>query len=435
MEKFKKILLLALILMLPYHHQIIYILMSDFGALRYWKEIVILILVLITFVQIITGKKKLGNTVFETLLLAFMAIMFIYVCVSGSKYQALYISRIYILPMFLVPVVKYTDITKDDIKKALYLIMANTIIICLWGIVQAQFLGDSFLVDLGYRTQRVRHMLKLKNEFYILGGGFMQRVAGTFAAPNTCGMYIAIVIAIIVFLYRDMKINRVFTYITLSVSAAALVLTFSRTSWIACAAALFIPFKMFVKWDKKTRDRVLLYALSVMGAVAVVIIADVLIIRSGVSMAGFRLITNTVTGKDSSLIGHLNSWYESVYKIFRHPLGLGLGNNGPRALRFIRRPNLTESSYFLMAYEAGIIGAAVYFSSYAIATLDNIRLYKSTGNKMVPVISSVLVIMYIGYLSLPFIQDFEILVFVYIIISLQYNKSLADIMPGERIVV
>ncbi|MBD5134490.1 MAG: O-antigen ligase family protein [Lachnospiraceae bacterium] len=432
MEKLKKILIMVLLLMLPYHHQIIYILMSDFEVVRFWKEFVIIVLVFITFLQIITGKKKVTISLFEILLLAFMAVVFVYVCAADSKYQALYISRTYFIPMFLVPVIKYTDITKNELKKALYIVMANTIVICIWGIVQAQFLGDEFLVNLGYGTQRVRHMIKLKNEFYILGGGFMQRVASTFAAPNTCGMYLAIVIVIIVFMYKDMNINKVYVYITLFISAVTLVLTFSRTSWIACFAALMVHFNMFVKWDKKTWKKVILCTVS---AGVLIIIADIFIIRSGIIMAGCKLITNTVTGQDSSLIGHFNSWCESVIRIFRHPLGLGLGNNGPRAMRFLKKPNLTESSYFLMAYEVGIPGAAIYFSSYIIATLDNIRLYKNTGNKKVLAILSVLIIMYLGYLSLPFIQDFELLVLMYIIVALQYNRLSADNPAGERIVV
>ncbi|MDE6233457.1 MAG: hypothetical protein K2M60_08965, partial [Lachnospiraceae bacterium] len=127
MEKIKKILIMALILLLPYHHQIIYVVMSDFGILRFWKEIVIALLVVITFIQIVTGKKKINISLFEILLIVFMAAVFVYVCVSSSKYQAMYISRIYIMPMFLVPVIKYTDITKQDLKNAIYVVMANTI--------------------------------------------------------------------------------------------------------------------------------------------------------------------------------------------------------------------------------------------------------------------------------------------------------------------
>lgn len=432
MEKIKKILIMALVLLLPYHHQIIYVLLSDVGVLKYWKECIIALLVLITFIQIVTGKKKLSISRFEILLLFFMAVVFIYVCISDSKYQALYISRIYFMPMFLVPVIRYTDITKEELKTAMYVVMANTIIICIWGIVQAQFLGDQFLVDLGYRTQRVNHMLKLKNEFYILGGGFMQRVAGTFAAPNTCGMYLAIIISLTMFFNKDMEINKVYTYITLGLSALTLLLTFSRTSWIACFAALILYFVLFVKWDKKTWKKVISYCVA---GIILVVIADILIIHSGIIMAGFKLLFNTVTGRDSSLIGHLSSWGESVIKIFRHPLGLGLGNNGPRAMKFLKKPNLTESSYFLMAYEVGILGAVLYFSSYVIAALDNIKLYKNTNNKRVLVILSVLIIILTGYLSLPFIQDFEILVLVYIIVSLQYNKALTGNTAEERIVV
>lgn len=429
MDKIKKFLLMLLVLLLPYHHQIISVVLSDFWFLRYWKEAVISILFLITCIQIGMGKKKLKISLYEKTLLLFMAVIFLFVCISDSKYQALYISRIYFMPMLLVPVVKYTDITKKDIRRAICMVMASTIILCIWGIIQAQVLGDSFLVSLGYRTQRVNHTLRLKNEFYILGGGFMQRVVSTFAAPNTCGMYLSIVLVIMVYLNKPMEINKYYTYISEGIITLTLLLTFSRTSWIACGAALLVHVALFVKWDKSKRKKVAIYTA---GGALIVVVADLLILHTGVVMAAVKLLGNTITGKDTSLLGHLNSWVESIVKIFHHPLGFGLGNNGPRAMLFLKKPHLTESSYFLMAYETGILGAIIYFSSYLVAVWDNRKLCTKTGNKNMAMIFSVLLIMGLGYLSLPFVQDFELLVFMYLIVALQYNQWIIDGMILER---
>ena len=149
---------------------------------------------------------------------------------------------------------------------------------------------------------------------------------------------------------------------------------------------------------------------------------DKLLIHTSVVNAFTTLLYNTFTGKDSSFLGHWNSWLDSIENMFKHPLGLGLGKNGPRAKLFIDNPNLTESSYFLMEYEVGIIGAIVYFGGYVRVIMDNVKTYRETKRNEILVITAVVMVMLIGYLSLPFVQDFELLVMFYIVASLQYNR-------------
>ncbi len=422
MEKFKKILLLLLILALPYHFQVISILLSDVGVLKLWKEMVIGVLFLITLYQLITGKKKFKISTFEIMLVVFMAIIFIYVCFSHSMYHALYISRIYFVPLLLVPIIKYTDIDKKEIAFVLKLVMINGIILCVWGVFQAHILGDSFLIDMGYQTKRVHHGLRLKNEFYMLGGGYMQRVTSTFAAPNTYGMFLTIMISVVLFVYKKLGINKIFAYITIAVSLITLVLTFSRTSWVACVAVFVLCF--ITNTDKTQKMLVVKAGIACVVVAVLYIVIDKLLIHTSVVNAFTTLLYNTFTGKDSSFLGHWNSWLDSIENMFKHPLGLGLGKNGPRAKLFIDNPNLTESSYFLMEYEVGIIGAIVYFGGYVRVIMDNVKTYRETKRNEILVITAVVMVMLIGYLSLPFVQDFELLVMFYIVASLQYNRCI-----------
>ncbi len=422
LDRTKKKMLMILVLLLPYHFQIISILLSDIKVIKLWKEVFIGVLLIITLIQIVKGDIQYKLTLFEKLTVAFIVLNILYVCFSGSPYRALYVSRIYFVPMLLIPVIKTTNITKDDIKKTLNLVMGSTILICIWGQLQAYILKDGFLVKLGYGTQRVNHGLRLKNEFYVFGGGYMQRVTGTFAAPNTCGMYLAFLIVVLVFISALVGLNERYKNITLLISGITLIMTFSRTSWIACLAGIGIYFYKNIKNTDKSK--LLKWTGVILCAGVVVMAADYFVIRTGITSALVSLVTNTLTGRDSSMTGHLISWKESVVKVIKHPFGTGIGHNGPRALLFYKYPNLTESSYFLIMYEVGILGAVLYFSAFVRAALDNLKIYRKTRKKEVLCIFAVIIMLGLCYLTLPYVQDFELLVMFYLIISNQYNDKL-----------
>lgn len=422
LDRTKKIMLMILVLLLPYHFQVISVLLSEFKGIKLWKEIFISILLLITLIQILKGHVKYKITMFEKLTAAFIILIVVYICFSGSPYRALYISRIYFIPMLIIPAVKTTDITKDDIKRLLNITMGSTILICIWGQLQAYILKDGFLINLGYGTQRVNHGLRLKNEFYVFGGGYMQRVTGTFAAPNTFGMYLAFLIVLLVFISKVVRLNEKYKNFTLLICGITLIMTFSRTSWVACIAGLAIYYYKNIKNLDKTKA--LQWVGIITGAGVLVMLADYFAIHTGITGALVSLIRNTLTGQDSSMTGHLISWKESVVKVIKHPFGTGIGHNGPRALLFYKYPNLTESSYFLIMYETGIFGAVLYFSTFVRAALDNLNIYRETRKKEVLCIFAIIIMLGICYLTLPYAQDFELLVLFYLIVSNQYNDKL-----------
>ena len=115
LNRIKKYLLLLLILLLPYHHLVISVLLKDLGFLKFWKELVIAVLVAITFFEQLWKRKRPDFNIVEWLSVLFIAVMAVYTLISDNKYQAAYIARIYIMPVFLVFVVRRMEITKEDI--------------------------------------------------------------------------------------------------------------------------------------------------------------------------------------------------------------------------------------------------------------------------------------------------------------------------------
>lgn len=431
--KWQKWLLAILLLLLPYHTMFTYVIGDTVPGIRYWKEGIIGILFILFLIKIFQDyrqtKRLYRPNVFELILIVYMIIEFIYICTSNNMYQAVYIGRIYFMPLLLVPVIRCMEFSEKYFQRLLKLIMANTAVLSLWGLIQCQFLGDGFLMKLGYPTTTKWGPLRLNDEFYIARLGNFQRLVSTFAAPNTCGLYLAIVLLVTLFMYKKLKINRVFVSVTVAFMAAALLVTFSRTAWIAVCAGLMIYSFNMIRWTGKK----VLYVLKAAGAILLAfIILDGIFLSFDISMAIIHLVVSTINGNDSSVNGHIDSLLASVENIFMHPLGMGMGENGPRALVFMKKPNLTESAYFLMTYEVGILGSIVYFGSYVKVLYDNIREFRSRRNSRRLFISAVILIVMTGFLSLPFVQDFEILVYVFAVMALQYNSSAVMYMYNEE---
>lgn len=423
--RIQKYLLAIVVLFLPYHTMATYVLGRFASVIRFWKEGVIAALFFFFCLGVLQNYKKEKKwyrpNMFEGIFIIFIVVELIYILMSNSLYQAVYIGRIYLMPILLIPVVKSMQLSKTYLKKLLMLVMANTALLSLWGIVQCLLLGDDFLMKIGYPTNDRWGPVQLSDGFYIAKLGDFQRLVSTFAAPNTCGLYLAIILIITLFLYKKLEINRLFSYIVLSLTTAALLLTFSRTSWIAAAVAMVLYALYEIQWTKKK----VVTIFKVCGYIVLVVaIADGIFNAFDVTIAFIHLIVSTLNGSDTSVIGHLDSAIESLVTIAEHPWGLGMGENGPRAAMFMEEPNLTESAYFLMVYEVGLFGAMIYFSGFVKALVDNLKQFKVYKNIAALFVSGAVLVVMTGFLSLPYIQDFEILVYIFVIMALGYHTEI-----------
>ena len=305
--KWQKWLLSVLLLLLPYHTMFTYVIGDTVPGIRFWKEGIIGILFILFLIKIFQDYRQTKclykPNVFERILIVYIIIEFIYIGISNNVYQAAYIGRIYFMPLLLVPVVRCMEFSESNFRRLLKLIMANTAVLSLWGLIQCQFLGDGFLMKLGYPTTTKWGPLRLNDEFYIARLGNFQRLVSTFAAPNTCGLYLAIVLLVTLFMYKKLNINRVFVSVCVAFTAAALLVTFSRTAWIAVCAGLMIYSFNMITWTGKK----LLLVLKIAGMILLVfIILDGIFLSFEISMAIIHLVVSTINGKDSSVNGHID---------------------------------------------------------------------------------------------------------------------------------
>ncbi len=421
-EKIQLFLLKLFIIVLPYHYMVICVLCKNISILKYWKEATIILMFALDIISHIQKKKKYEISKVDIINIIFIIVLFIYIIASNNKYASIYIARVYFLPMLLLPVVSHMQIDKTQFKKILFILTINSIILSLWGIIQSVFLGDKFLISIGYEHyfNASLECERLHPSFYIFGITKFQRLTSTFVSPNTCAMYLSVIFTLILYFHKKLEMDKKLSYISMGIIIIAIVLSFSRTAWIACAVSIFIYFIKHVKITKETLKSMLIRGICI---IIIALLIDVLLLDRTIINIGSHLIYNTINLKDSSLQGHITSLKNSLELFSNNILGLGLGNNGSRAISIFGEDNinLTESSYFLMLYEVGIIGAFVYFGSYIEAIIENKRIRKEFGCKEIFGVVVIVIMFLICYLSLPYIQDFELLAMLYITIAIQYN--------------
>ena len=141
-----------------------------------------------------------------------------------------------------------------------------------------------------------------------------------------------------------------------------------------------------------------------------------------------HLITRTLTFKDTSIISHFSSLNESINIFSENIMGTGLGMNGPKARQFYDNAYLTESSYFLLLFEFGIIGTIIYIG-ILISILVRAFLRKKEGlicNWCCNSIYSITAFILVVFTFLPFVQDMEIITYYFLFAGLCENKVSED---------
>lgn len=104
------------------------------------------------------------------------------------------------------------------------------------------------------------------------------------------------------------------------------------------------------------------------------------------------------------------------------------GLNGPMAEEFITNPTKVESSFYLMKYELGSLGALLYFSPYfaiIIKTVFNRKHYPY----FVPAAVSIAILT--SYIFLPNVQTFEVPFYCFLFMGLYENPSVKQLYTDQ----
>lgn len=410
LRNFEHKLLYLLLMYMPLHYYICEVFLKRMNIDNIFRDIVIIFL----FVLSLRKNIKIKNSAIIGFGIIIMVIFSIISIVFLSLPGTFNILRTYIVPMLIFFVVSKMNIFENEFIKINRIVYIGVAIIGVYGFVQAFLLGDDFLINIGYPQNGGF----LASSSYYIGGFFgYQRNVGTFVSPNVCGAVIAIALAVLIFNnYYAREKEKSYCIVALVLGGLS---TFSRSSMVAFIGACFVIFTLKGSMRKIRKKTVL----TVLFGMVIVILLFYFIDTFFLNQLFSRMLKSSFTGMfnltDTSAQKHLEDLYMPLQNILQHPFGLGFGNNGPMALTYNSDANAVESSFYLISYEIGILGAVLYFIPYFLVIIHTVinRQYKYYAPACISIICL------ITYFFLPNVQTYEIVFYAFLYMGLYYNRS------------
>lgn len=423
-ERIVKSLLLIYMFFLPLHYLFFTILLSSFSFLKIWKELLVMLMVGLSLILLLQKKQDKFRFKFSNPISIFCILFLLYslICLIFTNYKipALNVLRVYLIPVILYLITKSINFTKEDFNKGFNILAIEASLISVYAVFQSVFLGTKFLASLGYP---VRENGRLATSFYLSGINNFQRASGTFVSSNTFAFFVSIFCIVCFYIIINKKRFNKKTFriaiITFSLTLIGLFMSFSRSCWIATFIVLTLILINAIQKNSLSISLKSIIRISLVFFVTVLIIVAIISFLSGINIFGIviQYLINTLSFNDTSAVSHVSSYIDSFNIFIKHIFGTGLGINGPKAAVYFNEYFITESSYFLMLFEFGIIGFVLYFSIYFIA------IYKYYRKKVrFDICNYVIIFSLISFLFLPYIQDLEIISYIFIVLGLSVSN-------------
>jgi O-antigen ligase len=305
---------------------------SPLAVLALWKEILLLVILLVAAVEWFQQKEGEWSHKFTIDRLDWFAFglgalaVLVTLMTSNDLRTSLYGFRYDFIPLIAFVVlrrVEWSRTMRSFVEKVLILTGAVVALVALLTF----FLPQSVFTTLGYSDLHSLYVpgapLAAFQQIEAMG---LRRVQGTFAGPNQLGLWLIIPIAIVFVrllkvvnpLVRPKEILSLWTErasrndaLIFVLLCVALLLTFSRTAWIAAFVIVLIA--MFLTQSARDFRRSLAWLISVVVAGVTIVV----------------IFIPSVLLRVSSSWEHIARPLEAIEVIREHPLGLGLGSAGP----------------------------------------------------------------------------------------------------------
>lgn len=161
------------------------------------------------------------------------------------------------------------------------------------------------------------------------------------------------------------------------------------------------------------------------------IVVVLLILTAGVAVTWLAISHSVITG-DTSTAGHLSSFGRGLNLVVHHPLGIGLGTAGPRAVKYFANPTLVESSFLLVGLELGWLGLVAYVAliykllRWFAAGYRQARVVNSDYTWIILVSTSALTGSIASQAVLPVVQDATVMFLLWTIVACGITALLLD---------
>ncbi len=323
LQTLRERLTLLLIVLLPFHALLVTLLTrllvrpghAPIAILAVWKEFLLGIVLLIALLEILRGR-RITLDVIDALILG-LFILGVLVSLPHfplSTPQLVYGVRYDFIPLLAFLVLRRVPWSEKFERYVMPLLLIVGGIIAAYGFVTF-FLPPSFFTALGYSDL---HSTYLPDgplaAFQQIGGTTIRRIQSTLSGPNQLGLWLLIPLASFLSMTRPRPypFTSVWVYAMVGgIIGAALLLTFSRTAWIAAAVIFFVAIH---RQFSPGQFRAVFYPF--------------LVILCTITILGLSIVPGVIT-RLASTLDHIVRPMEAVRVIARNPWGLGLGAAGP----------------------------------------------------------------------------------------------------------
>jgi hypothetical protein len=367
-------LLLLLILGLPFHVFASRAMVGLFNVSQgtvemfaYWKEGVMALLIGVLLLRRLFGQDRFKVKLypFDLGLACIALLMGAYIFVGPLLNVGIYGFRNYLEPLVVFYLLRAVPVSARQLRFLVLAMLGVSVVMALIGIYQVAFWNFNDLYNWGFREADGT----IPNAFYTAEVERQPhlRAIGTVTSPNELGLMLVLAIAIaLVFALQPQRAlwQRAILLAVTGICGVAVLLTYSRSSlvgllsMVAALAVLEIGFRNL--------GQALRYALRSPGTILALLALAALLVVGAERVGLVARITRALNMNDPSAVGHLASYEASIPFILDHPLGIGTGMAGPRALKFSDKVKIehVESSWLQMMMEIGILGALFTLGIY-----------------------------------------------------------------------
>lgn len=377
------------------------------GLLSMWKEYVLIVLVI--------RSAMVGNlrsiTLLDLAIVGFLGFSFVYIFVSGSLAMGAYGFRSMLEPFLFYFLARMLPMQQRALGKLLKWLFIGAMIISVFGLIQAHVLGEPFL----WKYKTMSGILSSSHTAWI-GGDIVVRASSTFTSPNSLGMYLSILLLIGLGVVSYSRMGLLTIFAAASVLVGGLLITLSRSSWLAFATGFMALFALRYKVKSAI----------VIGVSALTLVMIPALIWLQIP----QRIVDTLKLDDPSAAGKLPSILNGLAFVAEHPFGIGLGMAGPRSLRFLEEMQAhSENYYVLMAMEIGVIGLALYLLLLGVALfqLNESLLHARTGLFRGVALGSMMALIgaSLGVMFIPSLQELAVSTLLWFFVGVGVRGGLA----------
>ena len=367
--------LLAILVLFPLHPLAARVIQADFGVagtallvFSTWKEMALAAVLAGQIGRLLAQHSSLRDVRlhFIDLVAAALVVIVAFGLVLHHGALALNETRLLLFPIGVYLAIR---LSRLSVKRYFEAVAVVAIGIAAFLIFQSSLLGWDFITRYWGSAQ---NPVPFTFQASALIG---PRGAGTFASPNEAALALAVWVCMLGAAVLVLKEWRRWRAVALGVVLVAVALTFSRTGIFGALAALTVV-AVAVGWTAgfKPKQGLALFLVAVFAAVSV---SGVIYSQRG----GLELLKRTVvslsastdsendpnapidTSIDTSTDIHLQSLGNALNVIASHPLGVGLGSVGARAVPLSgEKPDyIIESWYFTEGVSLGWLGLAWAF--------------------------------------------------------------------------